>query len=173
MAIIITARTVGDINVPRNSVQAKYSVINAQGLFCADLVVRKAIAQRRIKGVWFSVCVHINVNIRNAKVALPIPDERMLFIEMPGTKARAARHSILGQSMEIVIHIISTPIKIPTTCIAATERPAGAGINLKNSIKIIERAMIKALFWADTFIISPFHKMVMSPLQNRNDIGKS
>ena len=58
--------------------------------------------------------------MRNANVALPIPDDRMLFMDIPGTKASAARHSMLGQSMEIVIHIISTPIKIPITCIAGT-----------------------------------------------------
>jgi hypothetical protein len=143
-------------NEPKNNVQAKYSVINAQGLFCADFVVRKAIAQRRINGVWLRVCVHINVNIRNAKVALPIPDDRMLFIEMPGTKARAARHSILGQSIEMVIHIISTPIKIPTTCMAATERPAGAGRYLKNKINSIDTAIINALFFAVTFIFYSF-----------------
>ena len=153
---MITTRTVGDINEPKNNTLAKYSMINLHGLFCAVFVVRKAIAQRRINGVWLSVYVHINVNIRNANVALPIPDDRMLFMFMPGTNASAARHSMLGQSMEMVIHIISTPIKIPVTCIAAVVIPAGAGRYLKNRIKIMDIAMIHALFSADIFIFSPY-----------------
>lgn len=132
-------------------------------------MVRKAIAQRLINGVWLRVYVHINVNIRKAKVALPIPLESMLLIDMPGTKARAARHSMLGQSIEMVIHIIRTPIKMPTTCMAAPERPAGAGRYWKNRIKIMEIAIIHALFAEDTFIFVSLHTACFAAVTIKNN----
>ena len=73
--------------------------------------------------------------------------ESIADIFIPGTKAMAAMHSMLGQSMEIVIHKISTPINIPITCMAAAESPFGAGRYLKNKIKTKEMAIIIARFF--------------------------
>ena len=78
----------------------------------AARLLTKATAHRRIKGVCPKVWVHMKVKIKKAKVELPIEPDRMAPIFMDGTKAQAKMQSMDGQSIEMVIHKISTPINI-------------------------------------------------------------
>lgn len=100
----------------------------------AILLVINATAHLFIKDVCDTTYVHINVNSKNENVDPPMEPDNTELNFNSGTNAKAARHSKLGQSIEIVNHKSKTPTKVPNTCIADAESPAGPGINLKKTI---------------------------------------
>ena len=88
----------------------------------------------------------MKVNNKKANVELPIDPANKILTFISGIKDSASKQSKLGQSMAIVNQRIRTPIKVPITCIADTERPTGAGINRKKMINSRAIIVINDLF---------------------------
>ena len=78
----------------------------------------------------------------------------------------ASKVSILGQSMEIVIHITNEPKNTPNTAIASEERPPNSGTSLDPIIIANDKIKknISLLFTALSAILllSPFIGLVKS-----------
>ena len=121
------------MNIPIRSTDMQYVVMNHQDPLEAILFVMNAMAQRLTKDVWATAYVHMNVNSRKEKVELPNEVLRIFDIGSSGTRASPAMHRRLGQSMLVVSQRMSTPAKIPRTCMPEAVIPAGAGTSLKNS----------------------------------------
>lgn len=125
-----TNRTDGDTNNPMKVTAANRKHTKYHGPFLAILLVIKDTVHRLTKFVLESGYTSINVKIRNATVVLPNAPENVLEKPNVGIKPSASKVIMLGQSMEIVIHISREPKNTPSTPIASEESPSNSGTNL-------------------------------------------
>lgn len=107
-----------------NRKQTKY-----HGPFLAILFVIKDTVQRLTKFVLESGYISIKVKIKNATVVLPNAPENVFEKPNVGRKPSAINVIMLGQSMEMVIHMIREPKNTPSTPIASEESPPNSGTN--------------------------------------------
>jgi len=103
---------------PMIKTDAQYRIRKCQGPFLAKRLLINIIAHLFTNDVVEMAYVHINVNSRNATVEFPRELPNTDPMVSSGTSTNEARHNILGQSIDMVIHNIKAPAKIPNTCIA-------------------------------------------------------
>ena len=122
-----TNSTEGEMNSPMKVTAKNRKATKDQGPRRAMALVMKVTVQRRTKCVWERGYTSIKVNSRKATVVFP----KVPFRVFPNPKwgRKPSRNTVirLGQSMEMVIHIIREVRKIPRTASPSWVRGAGAG----------------------------------------------
>ena len=88
----------------------------------------------------------IKVKTRKGKVSAPKALRNTSPKPKTGIRPRATMVMMLGQSMEMPIHMRMEPKKIPRTCMESWFRPSGTGTSLEPSISARAAARITLRF---------------------------
>ena len=110
-----TKRTDGEMNSPMNVTAAKRKHTKCQAPRRAIAFVMNAIVQRRTKLVFERGYTSANVKSKNATVEFPNAPAKVFPKPKTGRKPSARSVIMLGQSIEMVIHISREPKKTPRT----------------------------------------------------------
>lgn len=139
-----TNSTEGEMNNPINVTAANKKQIKYHGPLRAILFVINDIVHLLTKFVFDNGYTSMNVNIKNATVVLPKAPAKVPKNPNTGMIPSASSVIMLGQSMDIPIHIINDPKNTPSTAIASADNPPIPGISLDPMITA--RASMKNTF---------------------------
>ena len=150
-----TNSTEGEMNSPMKVTAKNRKLTKDQGPLRAMALVMKVTVQRRTKWVLDSGYTSMKVKSRKATVVFPKVPFRVFPKPKWGRKPKRKMVIRLGQSMEMVIHIIREVRKIPSTANPSWVRGAGAGSSLTANPAARERISHNRSF-CDFVMFSPY-----------------
>ena len=142
-----TKSTDGEMNSPMNVTAAKRKQTKCHAPRLATAFVINAIVQRLTKLVFDRGYTSANVKSKNATVEFPNAPAKVFPNPKTGRNPSARSVIMLGQSIEIVIHISNDPKKTPSTAQAFGVSPQNSGMKREPIISVSERTRKKLSFF--------------------------